>query len=125
MAVVSINTATNAVSWAIQASNILTPLSGAHIHTGAAGVAGPVLINFNALLNGVTVDPVAASINPGNAAGFYVNLHNSVYPGGAIRGQLAYVGSVNVVPEPETYALMLAGLGGVLFAARRRQRSQH
>ncbi len=123
LAVLSIDTSNNSVSWAIQAQNIALPLTGAHIHAGAAGTAGPVIINFNAVLTGVTSDPDAASINPGNASGFYVNLHNSAYPGGAIRGQLAYVGSVNVVPEPETYALMLAGLAGVLFMGRRRERT--
>ena len=39
--------------------------------------------------------------------------------------QAAYEGrgfpTVAVIPEPETYALMLAGLGAVAFAARRRR----
>jgi len=33
-------------------------------------------------------------------------------------------GTVTPVPEPETYALMLAGLGAIGFVARRRRRSQ-
>jgi hypothetical protein len=35
---------------------------------------------------------------------------------------LTLVGSVNLVPEPATYGLMVAGLGVVAFTARRRQR---
>jgi hypothetical protein len=46
----------------------------------------------------------------------YINLHTDLYGGGEIRGQ------INAIPEPSTYALMLAGLGLVgLGAARRRK----
>jgi hypothetical protein len=46
-------------------------------------------------------------------------------PGGAacVRGSADFTGNVAAIPEPETYALMLAGLGAVGFVARRRQRS--
>jgi len=123
-ALVSIDNLTNNVSWAIQATNILLPPTGAHIHEGGSGVNGPVRINFNGELNGTLLgNAFAPNITPVSAPGFYVNVHTSVHPGGAIRGQLQYVGTANLVPEPETYALMLAGLGGVLFMARRRQRT--
>ena len=52
-----------------------------------------------------------AGLDTGKA---YVNIHTSSFGGGEIRGFLA------PVPEPETYALMLAGLGAVAWAARRR-----
>jgi len=50
----------------------------------------------------------------------YVNVHTAAFPGGEIRGQFL---EVTPVPEPETYALMLAGLGLVGWAVRRRTRS--
>ncbi len=52
---------------------------------------------------------------------------NPVYasecPGGAacVRGSADFTGTVAAIPEPETYALMLAGLGAVGFVARRRR----
>ena len=56
------------------------------------------------------------SLLVGSQAGkAYLNIHSAAYPGGEIRGFLV------PVPEPETYALMMAGLGLVGLAARRRR----
>ncbi len=121
-ATVSIDNVANTVSWSILALAIDFPLTGAHIHQAPAGVAGPVKIDFSAQLAGSNLfDADAALINPGTASGFYVNVHNALYPAGAIRGQLQYVGTVNAVPEPATYALMIAGIGTLGFMARRRK----
>lgn len=120
---VSIDTVANTASWSFLLNNVDIPLTGAHIHSGTAGVAGPVIVNFNAQLSGINLfDADLASINSGNAAAFYLNVHNAAFPGGAIRGQLQFVGSIAAVPEPATYGLMLAGLGvvGVLASRRRR-----
>jgi outer membrane lipase/esterase len=47
---------------------------------------------------------------------------DGVHPTTAVHGQLANAIHAQVVPEPETYALMAFGLGVVAWAARRRQR---
>ncbi|MEO7939181.1 MAG: PEPxxWA-CTERM sorting domain-containing protein, partial [Burkholderiaceae bacterium] len=60
-------------------------------------------------------------INTGNAADFYLNVHNAAFPGGAIRGQLQFVGSIAAVPEPATFAMLFTGLGVVGVLARRRR----
>ena len=39
---------------------------------------------------------------------------------GTIKADIDPLGSVTTVPEPETYALLLAGLGAMGFVARRR-----
>lgn len=68
--------------------------TAAHIHTGAAGVAGPVAIPLEAPADGstdactsITRELALALIrSPGD---YYVNVHNAAYPAGAVRGQLA------------------------------------
>ena len=124
VATLSIDNIGGSVSWAILALNIVQPLTGAHIHRNVAGVNGPVIVDFNAQLTGSGLfDADLSQITPTTASGFYVNLHNAVYPGGAIRGQLQYVGTAAPpVPEPGGLALILAGLGVVGFAARRGRR---
>jgi CHRD domain-containing protein len=71
----------------------------AHIHTGAVGVAGGVLVAFIpssvTLTNGagsftqtnnLTGDQATNIMN--NPAGFYFNVHTALNPGGVMRGQL-------------------------------------
>lgn len=81
---------------------------GLHIHTGAAGVNGPVTIDTGITAANPVVDATGrgsinrqAQVRAGDQAalatlrgmledpsGYYVNLHTSEFPGGAIRGQL-------------------------------------
>jgi hypothetical protein len=66
--------------------------SAAHIHMGAKGVSGPVIVPLcgpcKATVTGtVTINAtVLSAIKKGKA---YVNVHTAKYPGGEIRGQLA------------------------------------
>jgi len=76
------------------------PTAAAHIHRGAAGVAGPVRVTLEepvevagtgiGLASGCVhgIDrPLLRRIRD-NPGGFYVNVHNGAFPGGAVRGQL-------------------------------------
>ena len=81
----------------------IAPATAAHIHRGAAGVAGPVVAALGAPADGNAADCLTEGETgkfPGNPPGivaeilanpgdFYVNVHNADYPGGAVRGQLA------------------------------------
>lgn len=82
--------------------------------------------------NVAPLDPIPATTATGTNAGHpsmsfidmlksglaYTNVHTVLNPGGEIRGQLI---EVNAVPEPQTYALMLAGLGFVGWVASRKR----
>jgi len=72
---------------------ISTPMA-AHIHDGATGVAGPVVVTlptpiFNTSSDCVEVDPALFADLAANPGDFYVNVHNADFPDGAVRGQLA------------------------------------
>jgi CHRD domain-containing protein len=82
------------VCYRIAATN-LPPAAAAHIHRGAAGVAGPVIIplttpNAAGTSSGcaAAARSLVASILKGPAS-FYVNVHTQEFPAGAIRGQLS------------------------------------
>ena len=70
------------------------PATAAHIHRGEAGANGPIVVPFESPASGNSsgcvqgVDPALISDILTNPAGFYVNVHNPDFPGGAIRGQL-------------------------------------
>ncbi len=67
--------------------------------------------------NGGTVGTSFSALLAGMDAGkAYFNIHSSFASGGEIRGFLA------PVPEPASYALMLAGLAAVGWTARRQRR---
>lgn len=91
---VTFNDATGEVCWDINVSNITLPSVGAHIHEGAQNVAGPVVVPFsapdtNGAASGCTTPDAALTDRiMGNPQNFYVNVHTSEYPAGAVRGQL-------------------------------------
>jgi hypothetical protein len=63
-----------------------------------------------------------SEINFGDGGGFdYLILFNDNYSDTDYNDMVVGVKAVQAIPEPETYALMLAGLGVVGFMARRRR----
>ncbi|HUG25604.1 PEP-CTERM sorting domain-containing protein [Piscinibacter sp.] len=110
------------------------------------GDFGPFTSNENGTIGTLTFDaamdgPFVLSLKAGNQFSLFyydgsgpaiasidystlgVNLNNQGMPQGLSHASLyAGDGPVPSIPEPETYALMLAGLGVVGFIARRRRR---
>jgi CHRD domain len=78
------------VCWQIKTANVET-IVAAHIHKGGPGVAGPVVVPFGKTFKSkgcvTSTTAIVAAIEK-NPAGYYVNVHNAKYPGGALRGQL-------------------------------------
>jgi hypothetical protein len=81
------------VCFDLSVSSIATA-TAAHIHRGAATVAGPVVVTLTAPATGTStgcVDNVSVALIKElrqTPEKFYVNVHNADFPNGAIRGQL-------------------------------------
>lgn len=106
-ATVEIDVDAGEVCFDIKVTDTGTPNRG-HIHAGAAGVNGPIVVPFfelratdapvtdprhDALEDGrimdcVPGDPAVLADIVANPANYYVNVHNTRFPGGAIRCQI-------------------------------------
>ncbi|TDO49815.1 CHRD domain-containing protein [Kribbella sp. VKM Ac-2527] len=80
--------------WTLSWQDIDAPFA-AHIHVGPRHVAGPIVIGLD--VDGVpgpdtsgctTIAADLAAAITANPNGYYANVHNAPFPGGAIRGQL-------------------------------------
>ena len=97
---VTINVKKQKVCFVIVVLDVTLPTAAAHIHKGAAGVAGDIVVTLKppleiagtgiGLATGCVRDqpkPLLRDIK-NNPDQYYVNVHNTDFPGGAVRGQL-------------------------------------
>lgn len=105
---VTVNMAARTITYRVDVFNMPSGVTAAHIHVGAIGTTGPVIVNFAPPVNasndfsfsgtvsegqfllrpdlGIrSADDVLQTILGNNS---YVNVHSSVNPGGEVRGQL-------------------------------------
>jgi hypothetical protein len=108
-AIVIVDLTARTVTYNVTVFNLPSGVTASHIHVGAVGNAGPVVVNFAPPANasndfsftGVvkdtdfalqpslgirSADDMFQAILGGNS---YVNVHSTVNPGGEIRGQLS------------------------------------
>jgi hypothetical protein len=93
-AAVTIDRVSNTVCYAMHVVGLTSAVTMAHIHEGAVGIAGPVVVTLSPPTGGDSsgcvagVDSGVVSRLAQNPAGFYVNVHTTDLPDGAARGQL-------------------------------------
>jgi len=139
------DTVANTYNFSLFAFGLSSALTGAHIHAQANTTQNaPVRVALDAAPFTMFTAPGLLSIGGGNIAApvglipagnanlaqsflavlqahnAYINVHTATNPSGEIRGQLFQVA---IVPELETYAMFLAGLGlfGVIGMRRKSQ----
>lgn len=103
-----------------------------HIHKGATGVNGPVVVPLDVkAINGAsicaTATPALATAIAANPAGYYVNIHTPAKPAGALRGQLASAspsgvnagsgGQAGTTPDTSVVLVVLMVVGAGLAGA--------
>ena len=92
---ITLNQGQGEVCYELYVENIVLPAAAAHIHVGPSTAPGPVVIGLSApdatgYASGcVSADPELIKAIRQNPEAYYVNVHNSVYPAGAVRGQLS------------------------------------
>jgi hypothetical protein len=87
-----VNKETGEICYKLRVKDI-DPAVAAHIHRGAPGVAGPVVVPLDPPTNGRSEACAIASMALATEIKtfperFYVNVHNPAFPRGAVRGQL-------------------------------------
>ena len=94
-ATLTVNPGQREVCYELSVQDITLPAIGAHIHVGDAGENGPVVVpltppDASGVSSGCTeVSRELALALLRDPEAYYVNVHTSDFPGGAIRGQLS------------------------------------
>lgn len=94
-ALITLNHGKGEVCWEVTVSDITLPGTASHIHQADPFVRGPIVVGLvppdasgasTGCVSGVSRDLINSILHTPEA--YYVNVHTSDYPAGAVRGQL-------------------------------------
>ena len=83
------------ICYRLEVTDVTLPATGAHIHAAPVGVAGPIVVpltppNVSGVSSGcVNADKELVKAIRQHSENYYVNVHTSDFPAGAVRGQLS------------------------------------
>jgi CHRD domain len=88
-----VNVGQGQICYSLSVKKLDGPIIAAHIHLAPAGKAGPVVVPLKAPVTGtssgcVSVKRELAKDILMHPSAYYVNVHTTVFPAGAVRGQL-------------------------------------
>jgi hypothetical protein len=116
----------SALNFDVMVTGLSGAISDAHLHMGAPGVKGGVILPLSSFVNGNRISGAVDFINLPNwhqlyeaaiTGMVYVNVHTSANPGGEIRGQLmpnareAYIFNMNGAQEVPAVNTTARGFG--------------
>jgi hypothetical protein len=133
---IRLNPTLDSVEFMIHVTGLSGPITVAHFHIGAVGVAGPIVIHLTPFIGGNRIGGKlslaglpATTISQFLKGEMYLNVHTSANPNGEIRGQVwrlareGYTFAMN--GKQETPALNVPGTGGGFVSLDRDQTNAH
>ncbi len=91
LAVLHLNAAKGSVCWSYTKLHDVKGPQASHIHKGAPGKAGPVVVPLGGAYKAkgcTTASKKLVEAIESHPSAYYVNIHNAEYKAGAVRGQL-------------------------------------
>jgi hypothetical protein len=88
-----VNAGQGQICYSLSVRHLQGTITAAHIHVAPAGKAGPIVVPLKAPVGGTSSGCASVKRDLAKAilmhpAAYYVNVHTTVFPAGAVRGQL-------------------------------------